>query len=291
MGQHDDGRFVRDIGGETMSTRCVSAAGLRVETISIACGQTTDWHFCQPGHALFWHTDGARHFRGSAGQAHIDQRLTDATNLVLIPPQVEVKACWETQAVANYVAIFFDAEALLESAALRLSEPMMFFRHRELRQAIASLCRESRANDGLFDLYAAGWLNQAVAHLVRAQRGTARGQGAGARGGLPPRRLRMLTDFLEEHLSDTISIDEMAALVGVSSRHLIRTFEQSTGETPHRYVVGRRVDRAKQLLSRSEDSITDVALSCGYGSIQHFSTAFRRETGVSPSRYRQQYQL
>ncbi len=63
-------------------------------------------------------------------------------------------------------------------------------------------------------------------------------------------------------------------------------FRASTGSPPYRYVLGRRIERAKDLLADTSLSITDVALACGFSSSAHFATAFRQAQGATPSSYR-----
>ncbi|HEX7823063.1 MAG TPA: AraC family transcriptional regulator [Sphingobium sp.] len=280
-----DGNFVRELGAERVSTRCVVSPALRIETISLSCEPSTSWHFCQPNHALFWQTDGVKRFRGTVGQSTVDNLVTASTNLTLVPGNVEIKASWDTQSTVNYVVVFFERELIAPSVLQELERPMMFFGQRDLRQSINNLRRESLLQDGLFDIYALGWLHQTLAQLVRVQRGRPV-ESLIRRGGLPPSRLRKLIEFIEENLTEAITIREMADIADVSERHLIRVFEQSTGVTPHRYVVSRRIARARRMLLESDERITDVALSCGYRSIQHFSSAFREETTFSPSAFR-----
>jgi AraC family transcriptional regulator len=106
------------------------------------------------------------------------------------------------------------------------------------------------------------------------------------RHGLPPRSLRLVLDYVEANLAGDLSLAELAAVAGVSPRHLLRLFKRSTGLPPHRYVIGRRVEQAKGLLSGSDAPLWRVAKACGFAHQQHLSTHFKRLVGVSPGRYR-----
>jgi AraC family transcriptional regulator len=75
------------------------------------------------------------------------------------------------------------------------------------------------------------------------------------RGGLPGHKLRLLTEFVEDRLDRQITVDELAGLAGLSPFHFSRAFRQSTGSTPHRFVMDRRLDRARALLGRSGTSV------------------------------------
>lgn len=106
------------------------------------------------------------------------------------------------------------------------------------------------------------------------------------RGGLPPRRLKSLTDYVEDRLADDISLDDLANVAGLSSVYLVRAFKQAIGATPHRYLVERRIERAKQLLVATDLPLAEVALVCGFANQSHLSTWFRRLVGTTPGRFR-----
>ena len=93
-------------------------------------------------------------------------------------------------------------------------------------------------------------------------------------------------DFLDEHLSDDVDLRTLAREVALSPFHLARSFRQQVGESPHRYLVRRRLDRAAELLVATPLTVTQVCHRVGFGSPAHFSQAFRRRFGVAPSLYR-----
>ncbi|RST84302.1 AraC family transcriptional regulator [Aquibium carbonis] len=107
-------------------------------------------------------------------------------------------------------------------------------------------------------------------------------------GALSPRRLRMVVDAVEAWIDEEVSLDRLASVAGLGKYHFATAFRQATGLTPHRFVTLRRIDRAKAALAGRE-SITTIALACGFASHQHFTTAFRRETGTTPSEWRRQF--
>ena len=109
---------------------------------------------------------------------------------------------------------------------------------------------------------------------------------ANARGGLPGWRLRRVLEYIEAHLREDIGLQDLAAAVDLSPYHFSRAFKDTTGLSPHAYVIRRRVERSKELLAGTGLPLAEVALVCGFASQSHFSTAFRKVTGLSPRRYR-----
>jgi AraC family transcriptional regulator len=104
-----------------------------------------------------------------------------------------------------------------------------------------------------------------------------------ARGGLAGWQRKRVVDFIEQHLSETITLSTLAAMVQLSPFHFARAFKQTLGLPPHRYHMSRRIERAKALLA--DRSVTEVAVAVGYAETSSFSSRFRRATGISPSNF------
>src|SRR5579864_2410284 len=109
------------------------------------------------------------------------------------------------------------------------------------------------------------------------------------KGGLGFARLRRIKELVDAKLEDELSLDEMAQSVGLSTAHFARMFRKSTGETPHQFVLRKRLDRAKAMLRAPDARILDVALACGFKTQQHFAQVFRDVCGISPTGYRQDF--
>lgn len=101
-------------------------------------------------------------------------------------------------------------------------------------------------------------------------------------GGMPARRLGELRDYIHVNLGQRIALDELAKVAGVSASHLNRVFKASTGETPHQYVLRQRVERARDALLHTDDSIADIALACGFADQSHLTRSLRRALGLTP---------
>ncbi len=105
---------------------------------------------------------------------------------------------------------------------------------------------------------------------------------------MAPWQVRRCIEYLTEHASENIGLEQLAALVGLSPFHFARAFKYSTGVPPHRYQLQVRIEKAKLLLEMTEAPVTEIAFDVGYESSQALARLFRREIGVSPSNYRRQ---
>ncbi len=112
---------------------------------------------------------------------------------------------------------------------------------------------------------------------------------AGAEIALPEWRLRRVRQLVDERLGEAIGLDTLAAAAGLSRRHFVRSFHRETGQTPHRWLMERRPERAQELLLGSEEAICDVAERCGFSSQSHLTAALRAATGLTPHRWRQRF--
>lgn len=102
----------------------------------------------------------------------------------------------------------------------------------------------------------------------------------------PARQIRRSLDFIESHLASALSIEQLAAVAGVSMSSLQRGFRAVTGEPVHRYVVRRRVEHARELLRRCELPASEVALAAGFSHQSHMARWMQRLLGVAPHQIR-----
>lgn len=130
--------------------------------------------------------------------------------------------------------------------------------------------------------YRSSLIDRLLTLSIRCLENCERGQTAGLDDLAPAK------EYIQNHLSGEITVDELAASCNLSKFHFIRTFHKSTGFPPYRYVQIMRIDRAKQLLIFSNHSIAEIASEVGFGSQANFGKVFREITGTTPAAYRKE---
>jgi AraC family transcriptional regulator len=134
-------------------------------------------------------------------------------------------------------------------------------------------------------LYLEGLAAALAVHLLRSS-GLSRRLPIPHRGGLAPRQIRRVLEYIEAHLTEELGLVELAAIVELSPHYFGEAFRISTGRSPHRYVMERRVECARGLLWDADRPIRDIAYAAGFSSQSHFTANFRRVTGLTPGRFR-----
>ncbi|MGB8772354.1 MAG: RpiB/LacA/LacB family sugar-phosphate isomerase [Candidatus Korobacteraceae bacterium] len=109
-------------------------------------------------------------------------------------------------------------------------------------------------------------------------------------GGLPPRRLQRVFAHVRENIAQELAVADMAQVVGMSQYYFSKLFKLSTGTTPHQYVMRQRVERAQEILRGGRTPLAEVATHVGFETQSHFTSVFRRLSGVTPKHYREMHQ-
>ncbi len=104
---------------------------------------------------------------------------------------------------------------------------------------------------------------------------------------ITPLRLRRVIETMRSCMDEELTLERLAATAGLSPSHLARAFRGVTGQSPHRYLVGLRIEKAQKLLETTKLPIIEVGMQCGFGQPSHFATAFRKSTGHSPRAWRE----
>jgi AraC family transcriptional regulator len=136
------------------------------------------------------------------------------------------------------------------------------------------------------DVYVGALVSALRAHMLRAP-------GRAEASEIPTaafsaHRLHQVMNAILQHPEAPHSLDELAAQAGVTPSHFCRIFKKASGVSPHQYVMKARLDRARELLTQSETSVSLIADSLGFTSQSHFTRAFRQFTGRTPGEFRRQ---
>lgn len=161
------------------------------------------------------------------------------------------------------------------------AHPALTFPDPLLSQLMRSLVEETR--NGHVDRLLADSLVAALAMRVAQRFGM---PVPGRLPDLPHPRVRRVLDYIEAHIGQDLTLAELAEVACLSPSHFSRSFKQALGTGPQRYIVQRRVERAKALLLHTGDGLAGIAAATGFADQSHLTAAFRRETGTTPGRFR-----
>jgi len=103
---------------------------------------------------------------------------------------------------------------------------------------------------------------------------------------LPPRAVGRAIEYIHANLADSVRLEDIAGAVGLSVFHFSRTFRDTTGLAPHRYLIGARIERVKALLLDSGLSLAAIAEEAGFSDQSHMSKVFKRLAGMTPKHFR-----
>lgn len=105
----------------------------------------------------------------------------------------------------------------------------------------------------------------------------------------PDRHLLRARDLADARYFEPLTVDDLARAAGLSRAHFSQAFRRAFGESPHAYLLTRRLERAAALLRTTDRSVTEICFSVGLQSLGSFTTSFTRTYGLSPTAYREQY--
>ena len=100
-------------------------------------------------------------------------------------------------------------------------------------------------------------------------------------------KLKDVLSYIRKNIDKNITLEELAQVSGMSPRYFCRVFKSMTGRTPIEYVNYYRIETASQMLITTGESVTDIALNCGFNDMSYFSKMFKKLKGISPSKFRQ----
>jgi AraC family transcriptional regulator len=207
-----------------------------------------------------------------------------------VPPGCHVEGWCAVDRTVTITSVVIDPDAEFEhSINLRELPPRIEFDDQFLRADLRRF--QNLLSDPTLDL--PGYAETLVAllsfDLVRHTGG--RLPRLPAAGALNPQQVRLVIDYIEAHLSERPRISDLAALVNLTRYHFMRSFRQAVGVPPHQFMIGRRVERAKEMLSDQSQTIAGVASQTGFSTQLQLTRAFRRVVGTTPSEFRRHISL
>lgn len=187
---------------------------------------------------------------------------------------------------ASFTAVYLEPPAV-DQSEYKLSQlpPQLLFEDSTIRTTVEKI--RAVVEDPSFGdaLYCETLSLMLIMELYRRQNSGNAGF-APQRGGLTPRQIRVVTDFMESNLACEISLTDFANLLELSRFHVVRAFKQSTGWTPYQYLLRRRVMRAKEMLGETELPVREIAATTGFHGPTQLNRAFRKVFGTTPGQFR-----
>jgi AraC family transcriptional regulator len=261
---------------DSVERRSASWPGMAVEIVQATGSDRTESRFCAPGETFV---------EGLPCSTLRDFRR----KLVFVPAGHQYRDWQEPRIRTRMAYFYFDPAALTINADLGVSglpfSPRLFFEDNGLWDLALKLTTSIEGDGSLYRPYVEA-LGVLMAHeLLRLHTGEPAAR-PDVRGGLAAWQERTVVAYIEEHLAEPISLATLAQLARLSPYHFSRAFKQSFGRPPHRYHTSRRIERAKALLAKPAQSVTEIGFTMGFSEASSFTAAFRRETGLTPSSYR-----
>jgi AraC family transcriptional regulator len=267
--------------------RVASWHGLRAEAVEVTRREPFGCGLTSPYHVLVAIERGERDEGETVIEGGLRSTLRETSHKLSFVPAGHRLSGWQRpRALARVTYIYIDPAGPLVDPELQFSEiefkPQLYFDDRD----IWSTALKIKAQIGQPEAQGyAEVLGVVLAHEL-ARHNSRSGFGRTQRGGLAGWQQRKLTDYVEDRLAEPITLADLAGIAQLSPFHFARAFKQSFGLPPHRYHMGRRIERAKTLLENPARSVTEIAAVTGFAETSSFTAAFRRSVGMTPTDYR-----
>lgn len=264
--------------------------GVQAKTVQIINHEPFEYSFKEQCHLLIAVEQGVRYDGETFVEGLPKSTLRNYSHkMIFVPAGRKFFGVQNPQRLTRSICLYIDPNSVLVDPELRFAEaelrPGLLFEDTGLWETVLKLKAQIGSADPGDRMYADA-LGGLLAHELLRVHGTVAPSKPANRGGLAPWQQRRVTDFMEEHVAEDLSLEVLANLVRLSPYHFVRSFKQSFGEPPHRYWTRRRIEHAKALLANPRASITEIAFDVGFGGTSAFSARFRRITGQTPTDYR-----
>ncbi|MGL5834052.1 MAG: helix-turn-helix domain-containing protein [Waterburya sp.] len=221
-----------------------------------------------------------------------EELLGSTNNIVIVPAGVWHQANWQQE--SPFSLLFLEPNHLTQVAYETITTnriqliPQHAMHDRFIEQIGRSLTAELESNLLGSRLFADSLTIALSIHLLRHYSDLQQPLREYTRG-LSPRQLQQAIDYIQEHLTENITITAIANHLQMSQYYFSRLFKQSTGLSPYQYVMRQRIERAKFLLRTTSLEISAIALQVGFSNQNQLTLQFRKFTGTTPSNYRRNF--
>lgn len=203
-----------------------------------------------------------------------------------IPARMELWVDISDVEFVRHLDIHFNAEIISQRLMenidpARLDRPQLHFTDQRVMALAELIAVECENPEPLHDLYGDGLTLSLLIDVLQL-----RGTQPRKRSALATWQLRRAVDYIEENCTRAIRLEELAALTGLSQSHFSHAFKASTGLPPHQWQTQARLERAKELLLKSEMPLTTVAVETGFADQAHFTRVFRKNVGAAPASWK-----
>jgi AraC family transcriptional regulator len=196
--------------------------------------------------------------------------------------RVEMTECIHCYLEPEYVAQIAHESVNSDHVELLLTIKRADLFIQQIGLALKSSLEEDRVGDRF---YADSLATALAAHLVRHY-STRNHCLREYEDGLSKQKLKQAIAYIDAHLGEDLSLNDMAHELGMSQYYFCHLFKRSMGLSPHQFLIRQRVERAKRLLKQPDRTITAIALDCGFANQSHFARYFRQCTGMNPNQFR-----
>ena len=191
---------------------------------------------------------------------------------------------WSWNSTCDRLDVIISPDVFGDANKLTVADRFLF-RDREM-EVICHRLSQAVSLGGMADrLYVESLVAQLAVLMGCRHSGASAATGIPPSSGLTRHQARLVLDYIECHLSREVTLSELARIAGLSLHHFARMFKRTVGAAPHRYVLERRVERAKGMLRNARISLVDISLSTGFSSQSHFTSTFRRLVGATPTEF------
>lgn len=193
---------------------------------------------------------------------------------------------WSWNSSCDRLDVVLAADVLADGRELDVIDRFLF-RDSEIEAICHRLYRAIDFNRKVDRLYVESLVMQLAARLFRCYSRASGSAPILPQGGLTRLQAKRVVEYVESNISRDLTLHELACIAALSPYHFARMFKRTMGVAPHRYVLERRIERAKTMLRTAGAALVEISLSTGFCGQSHFTSTFRRVVGATPTEFQQ----